>query len=159
VSVGHVVFWGLVATIVLTTLMAAGQGLGLSRMSMPYLLGTALSADRARANVLGFAVHMANGWIFAMLYALLFEDWGRATWWLGALCGLVQALFLLIVLMPLLPSFHPRMASEEAGPNPTRQLEPPGFMALNYGRATPLITIVAHLVYGAILGRFYAVMR
>jgi hypothetical protein len=50
---------------------------------------------------------------------------------------------------------HPRMASEHHGPNPTRQLEPPGFMALNYGRPTPVATILAHLLYGAILGAFY----
>jgi hypothetical protein len=47
------------------------------------------------------------------------------------------------------------MASEQRGPEPTRQLEPPGFMALNYGRRTPLLTLLAHLVYGAIIGAFY----
>ena len=40
-------------------------------------------------------------------------------------------------------------------PTPTRQLEPPGFMALNYGRRTPITVILAHLVYGGILGAFY----
>jgi hypothetical protein len=47
------------------------------------------------------------------------------------------------------------MASEQRGPEPTRQLEPPGFLALNYGRRTPLSVILAHLVYGTILGAFY----
>jgi hypothetical protein len=47
------------------------------------------------------------------------------------------------------------MASEEQGPTPTRQLEPPGFLALNYGYRTPLSVIIAHLVYGGILGAFY----
>ena len=47
------------------------------------------------------------------------------------------------------------MASEEQAPPPTRQLEPPGFLALNYGRRTPLSVIIAHLVYGGILGAFY----
>lgn len=54
--------------------------------------------------------------------------------------------------MPLLPSFHPRMASEQHGPRPTRQFEPPGFLARNYGVRTPLATVVAHLIYGTILG-------
>jgi hypothetical protein len=54
-----------------------------------------------------------------------------------------------------LPAMHPRMASEQDGPTPTRQLEPPGFMALNYGRRTPITVILAHLVYGGILGAFY----
>jgi hypothetical protein len=34
-------------------------------------------------------------------------------------------------------------------------LEPPSFMALNNGRRTPMTVIVAHLLYGAILGAFY----
>jgi hypothetical protein len=47
------------------------------------------------------------------------------------------------------------MASEDQGPEPTRNLEPPGFLALNYGRRTPLAAMLAHLVYGAVLGGFY----
>jgi hypothetical protein len=35
-------------------------------------------------------------------------------------------------------------------------LEPPGFMLMNYGRRTALVTIVAHVVYGAIIGGFAA---
>jgi hypothetical protein len=69
--------------------------------------------------------------------------------------GLVHALYVLVAAMPALPAMHPRMASEQDGPTPTRQLEPPGFMALNYGRRTPITVILAHLVYGGILGAFY----
>jgi len=155
VNLSSILLWGFFATAVLTTCMAASQGLGLSRMSMPLLLGAAFTPDRRRANLYGFVLHMANGFAFALVYALVFESWRRATWWLGALLGLSQALFLLAVVMPLLPAMHPRMASEDYGPDPTRQLEPPGFLALNYGRHTPLATILAHLLYGAILGAFY----
>jgi hypothetical protein len=147
--------WGFCATVVLTTLMEASQGLGFSRMSIPLMLGSAFTPDRHRANLLGFALHMVNGVLLAFLYALIFESRRSATWWLGGAVGLVQGLFVLAVLMPLLPSLHPRMASEDFGPNPTRQLEPPGFLALNYGRRTPLVTLLAHLLYGAILGGFY----
>lgn len=31
-------------------------------------------------------------------------------------------------------------------------LEPPGCMLLNYGRATPVVTVLAHVAYGAIIG-------
>ena len=47
------------------------------------------------------------------------------------------------------------MASELRGPTPTRQLEPPGFLALHYGRRTPIVSIVAHMAYGAMLGGMY----
>jgi hypothetical protein len=113
------------------------------------------TGDRDRAGVLGFAGHVLFGWLFALLYALAFESWGRATWWLGATIGLVHGLAVLVALMPVLPGLHPRMASEQRGPEPTRALEPPGFLALNYGRRTPLVALVAHVVYGGVIGAFY----
>jgi hypothetical protein len=58
--------------------------------------------------------------------------------------------------MWLMPGLHPRMASEQHGPTVMRQLEPPGFLALNYGYPTPLSVMVAHLAFGAILGLFYS---
>lgn len=154
-NVGSVMLWGFVATLVLTTLNAAGRGFGISRMTIPYMLGTMLTPDRGRAPLWGFLVHLMNGWIFAFLYVAIFESWGRAGWLPGAGMGLIHALIVLIALMPLLPGVHPRMASEEQGPEPTRDLEPPGFLALNYGRRTPAVAVVAHVVYGAILGGFY----
>ena len=150
-----IILWGFVATVFLTTLMAAAQGLGHSRMSLPFMLGTLFTADRDRAMVVGFAFHFINGWLFALFYALLFESLHMTGWWLGGVIGLAQGLTVLILLLPVLPAVHPRMASEHRGPEPTRALEPPGFMALNYGRRTPLVTLVAHIAYGAILGGFY----
>lgn len=46
------------------------------------------------------------------------------------------------------------MASVQQQPTVMRQLEPPGFLALNYGYQTPLSILIAHLVYGVILGVF-----
>jgi len=147
--------WGFVSTIVLTGLLAGSQGLGLTRMNLPYMLGTMTTADRDRAKPIGFGMHLINGWLFAGLYAAAFQSWHRSSWWLGSLIGLVHALCVLLVAMPLWPSVPPRRASEEQGPTPTRQLEPPGFFALHYGRRTPLSVILAHLVYGGTLGAFY----
>jgi len=157
VNLPNIALWGFLATLVLTTLMAGAQGVGLSRVSIPFLLGTIVTPHRARAGLVGFVVHLANGWIFALLYAALFQSVGRATWWMGAALGALHGLVVLIALLPLLPGLHPRMASERRGPEPTRALEPPGFLGLNYGRRTPLVTIFAHVVYGAILGGFYRV--
>jgi hypothetical protein len=89
------------------------------------------------------------------VYAAAFESWRQASWWLGGAIGLVHALYVLVAAMPALPAMHPRMANEQQGPTPTRQLEPPGFMALNYGRRTPITVILSHIVYGGILGAFY----
>jgi hypothetical protein len=54
----------------------------------------------------------------------------------------------------LLPAIHPRMGTPFSAADTAPLLESPGFMLLNYGRGTPLVTVLAHLAYGAIVGAF-----
>ena len=154
INFGSIFIWGFAATVVLTTLTIAGQGLGLTRIDMPFIVGTMFSSDRDRAKVLGVAIHLCNGWIFAIVYAIFFQHLAP-TWWFGTLIGLAQGVFVIVVALPILPGVHPRMVSDFRGPEPTRLLEPPGFLATNYGRNTPIVTILAHAAYGAVLGAFY----
>jgi uncharacterized membrane protein YagU involved in acid resistance len=147
---------GSVGTLALTTVLAASQGLRLTRINLPFILGAMFTPDRERAKVIGFLVHLVNGLIFSLVYVAIFHSLHRVTWWIGAAIGLAHALFVLTVGLTLLPGLHPRMASEQKGPTVTRQLEPPGFLALNYGYQTPVSVVVAHLIYGAILGAFYS---
>ena len=150
-----ILFAGFLATIVLTTTMSASQGLGFTRMSIPFLVGTIFTPGRDRAMVIGVAVHFVNGLVFALVYGGLFETVGRASVAIGAAAGLVHALFVLTVGMVVLPGIHPHMVSEYYGPTPNRLLQPPGFLALHYGRGTPLVTTLAHLIYGGMLGGLY----
>ncbi|RPI55139.1 MAG: hypothetical protein EHM55_08820 [Acidobacteria bacterium] len=73
-----ILLWGFAATVVLSILMAGSQRLGHTRMSLPFLLGTMVTPNRDRAMLFGLIVHMMNGWLFALLYALVFENLGRA---------------------------------------------------------------------------------
>jgi hypothetical protein len=81
--------------------------------------------------------------------------WGGPAWWKGVAIGVVHAMFVLAVGLPALPGLHPRMASEAQGPTVVRQLEPPGFLALHYGARTPVSVVVAHVVYGLVMGVMY----
>ena len=146
---------GIVGTVVLTTLLRGASELGLTRMDIPFLLGTALTTNRVRAKALGYALHFVFGLLFALGYYGVFRAVGHSGFLLGAGFGLVHALFAGSALVTvLLPAVHPRMGSgfDAAGSAPL--LEPPGFMLLNYGRQTPVATIVAHVAYGAIVGGF-----
>jgi hypothetical protein len=146
---------GLVGTVVLTTILRGASELRLTRIDLPFLLGTALTGDRVRAKAVGYALHFGFGLLFALVYAAVFAVLDRAGVLLGAALGLVHALFAGSALVSvLLPAVHPRMGTgyDAAGSSPL--LEPPGFMLLNYGRQTPLVTIVAHVLYGAIVGGF-----
>lgn len=153
-NIGSWLLWGFVATVVLTTILSASQGLHLTRMNIPFMVGTIFRSGSRSAARVGFLVHLVNGWLFALVYIAAFHAWGGATWWRGAAVGLVHALFVLAAAMPVLPAFHPRMAMADEGPTATKRLEPPGFFALHYGVRTPVSVVVAHVLYGVVLGAF-----
>ena len=137
-------------------MLRAASELGLTRMDIPFLLGN----GRHRRPRLGEGRRLraplrlrpplrarATGAIFVVL-----DESGVL---LGALLGLLHALFAASALVNvLLPVVHPRMGTgfDAAGSSPL--LEPPGFLLLNYGRQTPIVTVAAHIVYGAIVGGF-----
>ena len=154
-NLSSITLWGFAATVILTTLIIVGQSLGLTRIDMPFILGTIFTADRDRARVIGYFVHLVNGWALALLYALIFEYVHTAAWWLGMVIGVVQGAVVVTILFPFMPGVHPRMVSDFRGPEPTRLLEPPGCLAVNYGRATPWVLMLVHACYGLILGTFY----
>ena len=79
--------WGFAATAVLTTLMAGSEGLGLTRMNIPHMLGTMFTPNRDRAKVYGASLHFLNGWAFSIVYVAAFHAAHRFTWWFGALLG------------------------------------------------------------------------
>jgi hypothetical protein len=149
--------WGFASTVVLTSILAGSQGIGMTRMNIPYLLGTIFTPNRDRAKLIGFLLHFGNGWLFSLVYVVAFQLLEKATWWFGTLIGIVQAIFVLTMLLPVLPALHPRMANEQYGPTVVRQLEPPGFLGLHYGIRTPISVLVAHAIFGGILGAFYVI--
>jgi hypothetical protein len=153
-SLAYAMLWGLLATVAMTAVLRASQGFGWSRLSLPLLVGTFVTGQRDRAMVLGYLLYIVGGWLFAFLYFLLFDSVGIHTWWFGGLAGLVHGVFLLVSVLPLLPFVHPRMASEYHGVTAERQLEPPGFLAVNYGYGTPLTMLAAQALYGAVVGTF-----
>jgi hypothetical protein len=148
---------GFAGTLVLTSALAGAGQFGLTRMDIPFLLGTAFALDRSRARVIGYVLHFVAGLVFALGYYALFVALGRSSWWLGALFGVLHALFAGTALVnTLLPLVHPRMGTTVTAANEAPLLEPPGFMLLNYGVSTPIVSVVAHVAYGAIVGAFVA---
>lgn len=148
----NIALWGLIATVAMTSVLQGAQGLGLSRLSIPFLVGTMFTSNRRKATILGFSVYVLGGWGFALVYYLLFGSIGQYSWWIGAGLGLLHGLLLLVLALPLLPFVHPRMASNFDGAKARPQLEPPGFLGLNYGGGTPHALLVGQSLYGLILG-------
>jgi hypothetical protein len=153
VSVLGALAGGVLGTFVLTTVLRTASELGLTRVDLPFLLGTAVTKDRARAKAIGYAAHFGFGLLFSLAYAMFFLVVDASGWLLGALLGLAHGVFAGTALVNvLLPVVHPRMGKPwtDAGSSPL--IESPGFLMLNYGAGTPVVSLIAHILYGAIVG-------
>lgn len=151
---------GLIGTVVLTTVLRAASELRLTRLDLPFLLGTMVTADRLRAKALGYLFHFFFGLLFALGYYAVFRSLDRAGWLLGAALGLIHGLFSGSALVNvLLPVVHPRMGTSLSSIDTKTLLEPPGFLMLNYGRGSPLVSLVAHVAYGTLVGGLAALSR
>ena len=149
---------GFVGTLVLTTALRGANELALTRVDLPFLLGTAVSGDRARAKALGYLLHLAAGEVFGLIYFAIFTAIDTSGWLLGAVLGLLHGIVSATALVNiLLPVVHPRMGSALSAADSSPLLEPPGFLLRNYGRGTPIATLVAHIAYGAIVGCFASI--
>ncbi len=152
-SVAATLAGGFVGTVLLTSTMRAATELRLTRMDLPFLLGTAFTGERRRAKAIGYAVHFAFGLLFSLVYLAIFAALDHASWWLGGLLGTAHALFAgTALVVVLLPAVHPRMGDALTAAHSRAVIEAPGFMLLNYGRRTPLVALVAHVVYGVVVG-------
>lgn len=115
------------------------------------MLGTAFVADQDRARIVGVVAHLIFGQCFALGYAAVFAAVESSPAWLGAVLGVLHGFVAVGLIVPLLPAVHPRMLSQRAGRSAHAGLEPPGALASNYGRETPAVTLLAHLVFGIVL--------
>ena len=154
-SIWGAIAGGFIGTLLLTTALVAASELRFTRIDLPFLLGTMVVADRARAKALGYLLHFIAGQVFALIYYAVFAAIDESGWLLGGLFGLLHGVFAATALVGiLLPVVHPRMGTSYTAADASPLLEPPGFLMLNYGRSTPLVTIGVHIVYGAVVGGF-----
>jgi hypothetical protein len=150
--IGSAVAGGVVGTLVMTTIIRGAGELGLTRMDLALLLGTAVTENRRKARAIGYSFHFVLGIAFAVAYVEFFALIDRDTWWIGALLGALHAIFTGTVLVNvLLPLVHPRMATPETAANEIALIEPPGFLMLNYGRSTFVVSLVAHVAFGIVV--------
>ena len=148
---------GLIGTMVISIGLQLGQAAGWTRKDLPLLLGSAFAEDRNRARAIGWALHLAYGLLLSLVYAAVFAAVGHAGWLFGLALGAVHAGFVGGPLSNLiLPAVHPRMGRPWSDARDTPLLEPPGFMLVNYGSGTVVLTTVLHLAYGTIVGGFAA---
>lgn len=142
------ILWGVVATVVFTLFSLMGKAMGMTRMDLLDLLGSAvLTPGTGASKMLGAAMHHMNGAILAVAWvygAALLEvqaDWVSAVIW-GAILWVLA-----LLMMTTIGSVHPAIRDG-------RQ-DDPGPAATNFGKMTPVGSLMGHLVYGLVLGLTY----
>jgi hypothetical protein len=146
-----------VGTLVLITALRGASEFQLTRMDLPFLLGTMVTVNRERAKLIGYLFHFLIGQLFGLGYYAVFVAVHHGDAVLGALLGLLHGLVASTALVNiLLPAVHPRMGTPSTSAPDVAMLEPPGFLMLNYGIGTPVVNVLAHVAYGAIIGEFTA---
>ena len=149
---------GAVGAIVLASGLRVAQEAGWTRLDVPLLLGTVFTENRSRATAIGYALHLVNGLLFALVYFAIFDAVGQAGWLFGLALGAVHAAFVGGGLVNVvLPAVHPRMGTPWTDAEETPLLEQPGLPAreLRHGDGRRR-RFALHLAYGAIVGAFAA---
>lgn len=149
ISWAGTIVWGIVATIVFTLFSLMGKAMGMSRMDLLDLLGSALVAPgTGAAKILGAAIHHMNGAILAVAWAYGAVLLGVKADWISAALWAVVLWVLALLMMTTIGSVHPAIRDG-------RQ-DDPGAAATNFGKMTPVGSLMGHLIYGIALGLAYS---
>lgn len=137
-NIGRGLMAGLAATIVLSVLMVMKATMGvMPALDLPRMIAGMMGSPDAP--MLGWGVHVMIGVVgYGLAMALLSDKLpGSNATVQGVLIGFVGWLLMMVMLMPM------------AGA---------GFFALAMGVMAPMMTLVLHLIFGAVLGWTYAKM-
>lgn len=147
ISIIGIIIAGLVAAIVFSAFTAMARAIGMTTMSIEKTLG-AMFGEGTGAAAMGTVMHLVAGVVFALGYAIIFEIVGATNGWLlGGAIGLVHGLLVGALVMPMIGAVHPAIQAHK--------MTAPGFFAVNTGSMTPVGLVVAHIVFGTVLGGVY----
>ncbi|WP_321884069.1 DUF6789 family protein [Burkholderia cepacia] len=134
-EIGRGTFAGFVATVVLSILMVMKHSMGV----MPELdpIGMISYMLHMSTPLIGWVMHFMIGIVWGVAFALTSRVFPGAFWLKGMLFAVVPWLIMMFVMMPM------------AGAGP---------FGLDMGMAVPVMTLMLHLVFGAVLGAVYGML-
>jgi hypothetical protein len=182
-NVGSAVLAGAIGTVAMTALMYAAPLMGLPPMDLLLALGSLLPTGTS-PYLVGGLMHLATGVILALLYAVVFERLLPGPQWLrGVTFSLAPWIFAITLMAPAMAWVQDVVSPAEArainpcSPRPTPQAANPCAIRPNAGTsvrpanpcaagaaegteaASPwllrMMSLMAHLVYGGIVGLVY----
>jgi hypothetical protein len=156
ISWGRAFFCGAIASLILMSWIDIFDMMGFTHFNLEIYVGATLRNSTEylpRAWLVGAIFNVIFGGIIGIFYAYLFEYiFDRSGARIGALLGLGHTLFAGFVILPFFETVHEQMGL---------RLFPQGIGLLGYrtGNATPIILLIAHVLFGAAMGLFYGPVR
>lgn len=148
ISWAGAIVWGIVGAAGFSLVVEASKAMGYTRIDFADLLGSMFAPPGSTASrVTGSTVHFVNGALLAIAWAYgvaLIES--PANWFTAMVWGAVLWALGLLLLTSLGPA-HPAIRRGEQ--------HDPGMAGTNFGRATPTVSFLGHMAYGALLGGLY----
>ncbi len=151
---GSALFAGVLGGLAFLVVVTMGRAIGMTRMNFLEVLGTMLVPNAKGGTVygLGLMAHLmasaAFGLVHAgLLHALDVTSVGQAAAW-DLVIGTVHGGIVLMALPMILSVMHPLVRKQA--------MEAPGVALTGFGRATPVGSLMAHVVFGLVVGAVYA---
>lgn len=142
------IVWGMVATFAFTSFGMMGRAMGMTRMDLLDLLGSTVAWPHTTASrAVGAMIHHVNGallsvaWAYGVALVDLPANWATAVAWSIILWMLA------LLMMTTMGAVHPAIRKGTQ--------DDPGTAATNFGKMTPLGSLLGHIVYGVVLGLTY----
>jgi hypothetical protein len=141
---------GFLGAVVMTVFMIVLRTLGLTSMNLEAMLGSMVTSIPDFGSWgLGFLIHLIAGGLFGIVYGFLMESLRRTGWSVGVGIAVVHTV-LSGLAMPLIGAMHPLVR--------TGQMPAPGMFASALGGTGVVLFIALHLLFGAIVGKYYVAL-
>jgi hypothetical protein len=126
---------GIVGTAAMTALLLFPRWLGIGKIDVIPAVGALITGKEDHAFSIGYIVHFASGIIFAYVYwAVLLLMKMPIVWWAFGMAGFIHGIVVMLLVSITIMEHHPIARYHERGP------------------MTGLAQLLAHIVYGVVVG-------
>jgi hypothetical protein len=124
-----------VGTAAMTAFLLLPRWLGIGKIDVIPAVGALITGKAENAFSIGYIVHFASGIVFAYIYwGLLVLMKMPIVWWAFAMAGCIHGIIVMLLVSITVMEHHPVARYHERGP------------------MTGLAQLIAHIVYGVVVG-------
>ncbi|MGA7394812.1 MAG: DUF6789 family protein [Terrimicrobiaceae bacterium] len=126
---------GIVGTVAMSAFLLLPRWLGIGKIDVIPAVGALITGKTENAFSIGYIVHFASGIVFAYIYwGLLLLMKMPLVWWAFAMAGCIHGIVVMLLVCITVMEHHPIARYHERGP------------------MTGLAQLIAHIVYGVVVG-------